>query len=191
LHLNAVQGRVLEVGLDVHLGVEAFVFRLVGDGDDLAPAGPVSVSQGQACDWYAESAVLERGAPEQTTVRQVQAARMSGRELTNLLQPLAEAGTVYLIGTVRTRAVRAELPTVAVSGETVSLRYATVEALAGAGPLRELALTVQVRHPPGVAVPVLEQAVRSDDDDRPPVLLRPWIEPPDAGARQSRVTTAL
>jgi inner membrane protein len=156
-----------------------------------APAGPVSVCQGQACDWYAESAVLERGAPERISVRQVQVGRLSGRELAGLLQPLAEAGTVYLIGTVRSRAVQDDPPTVAVSGETVTLRYATFEALAEAGPLRELALTVQVRHPPGAAVPVLEQATRSGDGDRLPALLRPWIEPPDAGARQPPVTTAL
>lgn len=156
-----------------------------------APAGPVSICQGQACDWYAESAVLEQSVPELTTVRQVQAGRMTGRELAELLRPLAEIGTVYLIGTARSPAVQDEPPTVTVSGETVTLRYAEVDVLAEAGPLRELALTVQVRHPPGVAVPVLEHAARSDDEGRLPALLRPWIESPEAGARQAPITTAL
>ena len=117
--------------------------------------GPVTVCRAANCDWYTDHAVLIRGNSEQTTTRTLKAERTTGADLVKRLQPLQDAGRVYLLGTLTIRKAESKLPVIDVTGETVALTYATPGDLTGLGPVKSADLTVQVRHPPGAVVPEL------------------------------------
>lgn len=139
-------------------------------------AGPRSACRSANCDWYAGHAVLLSGPPEQTTVRAIELQSAVASNLIEWLQPLRDAGAVYLLGTFRARGVREALPTLSVAGESVTLTYAdsTVLEALGHTPLRDVDLLVQVRHPPGRAVP--ELLTRQEPVMRLSPLLRRWVE---------------
>jgi inner membrane protein len=127
------------------------------------PAGPVTVCREGACDWYAERAVLVRGADEQTTARALKAKATTNETLLAVLAPLERIGQVYLIGHLRARIPPAP-PTITVSGmerDSVTLTYASPSELrnwASAG-VFELDVIVQVRHATGAIVPDVSIAV--------------------------------
>ena len=139
-------------------------------------AGPRSACRAAGCDWYAEHAVLVRGEPEATTTRIVKAESLSVATLTAALVPLRAVGQVYLLGSFRSRQMAELPPTVSVAGETVTLRYADPEILAGlAQPmLREVDLLVQIRHAPGSVVPDLH--MKEAATNRLDPLIQRWIE---------------
>ena len=121
------------------------------------PAGPVTVCREGTCDWYAERAVLVRGADEQTTVRTLKVKVTTTEALVAALAPLERVGQVYLIGRLRARVPPAP-PTITTTGterEIVTLTYASPSALHNwqATGVFDLDVTVQVRHTPGVDVP--------------------------------------
>lgn len=138
--------------------------------------GPRSLCGQQACDWYADHAVLVKGAAEETTTRILNVDRLSTLALTDLLVPLQESGEVYLLGALTARSVREQPPTVTVVGDSVSLHYAEPELLTGwkPGVLRDVRLTVQVRHPPGEPVP--EVVLPEGEAMRLPHELGRWLE---------------
>ena len=105
-----------------------------------------------------EHAVLVQGDPEQTSVRRVQAKAISAAVLLEKLEPLRSIGQVYLLGRMKAHGIAEQLPTVAVSGETVTLNYADPGILAdlGKNQLHEVEMFVQVRHTPGTFVPELQ-----------------------------------
>jgi hypothetical protein len=110
-----------------------------------------------ACDWYAERAVLVRGADEQTTVRTLKVKVTTTEALVAALAPLERVGQVYLIGRLRARVPPAP-PTISATGterETVTLAYASPGALRTwpVTSVFDLDVTVQVRHMPGAVVP--------------------------------------
>ena len=114
--------------------------------------GPRSVCRSGTCDWYAEHAALIRGAPEATTTYELHVERTTGAALREWLEPLAESGKQYLLGSLSASGVRPVPPVVEVSGDTVILNYAAPEMLRAwkGRTLRDVEITVQVRHAPGV-----------------------------------------
>lgn len=115
--------------------------------------GPRSACRSSSCDWYTDHADLKRGAAIETTTFPLTAQIATGEALRGALAPLEGHGTLYLLGTFEAPDSRAAPPTVEVSGDRVTLHYASPEALVTwrGRALRELDLAVQVRHAPGVA----------------------------------------
>lgn len=145
--------------------------------------GRQTVCRSGECDWYADSAVAVKGEAQTTTTRQLSAEHTSPAALAAALEPLEAAGEVYLIGSLTARGIAAHAPTVAVSGGEVSLNYAEPGVIDrwGARPLRDLLLTVQVRHAPDVAVP--EVALGEEKAGVIPAELRPWLHEYDKISR--------
>lgn len=139
--------------------------------------GPHTACRADTCDWYADHAVLVRGQPEAVTSVPLRAHRISAGALAKSLERLQSAGRVYVTGTLQAHGADAEPPTIAVSGEQATLRYASPETVRSAlsGPLRVVALVAQVRHAPGVPVPT----VTLEGGAQAPALpeeLRKWVE---------------
>ncbi|MCF7992156.1 MAG: metal-dependent hydrolase [Thiohalocapsa sp.] len=139
--------------------------------------GPVSLCTGSACDWYADHAKLERTERQDTTARPVRAQLLSADAIADLARPLADQGEVYLLGVALAEGVRPKPPTLEVEGEAVRFVYADpalLERLRGRT-LRDVELTIQVRHAPGAAaMPDAEPEGRPVDID--PRLER-WLAP--------------
>nr|WP_242467937.1 metal-dependent hydrolase [Halorhodospira neutriphila] len=137
-------------------------FRVIGpyraNGLIVATAeGPHSVCRAEACDWYAQRAVLVRGEAQETTTRRLVAEAVSRVELLEALRPLQGAGRVYLRGQV-TGEVAADEPAIGETADGAELRYARPKQLAArmrAAELEAVRLSVQVRHQPGQPVPQL------------------------------------
>jgi inner membrane protein len=138
--------------------------------------GPRSACRAGGWDWYAEHAVLIRGAPEVTTTFALSAPLATAAALAEALEPLASVGPVYLLGTLAAPGLRAEPPTLAVAGERVTLHYAAPEVIEGwrGRTLREVDLAVQVRHPPGLTPPAPPALAEASAGLHP--LLRRWVE---------------
>ena len=119
------------------------------------PGGPRSVGPTSAADWHPERAVLVPGEAEETTSLALQTSRIGARALLEALSPLEPLGRVVLVGTFTAPGARDDPPTVAVSGDRVTLSYAGPDRIAALGEarLREVDLVAQVRPAPGVAVP--------------------------------------
>lgn len=87
---------------------------------------------------------------------------------------LSRIGEVFLIGTAEGEGVKAQPPTLEVSGNRLTFDYAApalLEALDGRS-LRNLELTLQVRHAPGQTLPEPETVAPSAII---PPLLAPWL----------------
>lgn len=114
------------------------------------PSGPRSTCRGGGCDWYAEHADLSRGERQDTTSFPLTAAIATGEALQAALSPLV-ADEVYLLGTFTAPESKPRPPTIEVSGERVTLWYATPSDLArwAGRTLTAIDLTVQARHAPG------------------------------------------
>ncbi|MFP4284165.1 MAG: metal-dependent hydrolase [Desulfovermiculus sp.] len=147
-------------GQDNHAfkGVEGR-FKIIGPyaGDGLIVSteeGPRSICKADACDWYASKAVLMKGEPIETSVRQFYQTDVMLTELIDALLDLEKHGEVFLVGFIQGEGLIDEEPTIQASGEGIRLRYATLEQLARQpdGPV-QASLIVQVRHSPGVQVP--------------------------------------
>ena len=140
------------------------------------PVGPRSVCRSAACDWHPDHAALVRGAPEETQSFTIRVPQTTTGSLIESLLPLQSAGKVYLLGSLEAPGMKAVTPTVEVAGDRVTLRYAGPDTLDSWGrrALRSLDLTVQVRHPPGVAVPELPELGPGAAELHP--LLSKWIE---------------
>ncbi len=137
--------------------------------------GPRSVCRYSSCDWYAESGVAVKGAEEEVTVRHITAKTVSREELIRVLDPLREAGRVYLLGSLEARGIEQAPPCVEVSGEIVSLAYADATVLEGWRRewLRKVELVVQVRHSKGVLVPYVDEIAKDSDNLE---LIGRWVE---------------
>lgn len=140
-----------------------------------AEDGPRSVCRQATCDWYTDHAVLVRGQPETTTTTTVRVEQITVSELRQALADAEAVGQVLLTGEAKAKGAKAGPPTVEVAGETVRLVYAEPDNL-GALPavLRDVELSIQVRHPPGVAAPVV--ALAGQNREALPPLLRRWVE---------------
>jgi hypothetical protein len=117
----------------------------------------VTICREGTCDWYAERAVLVRGADEQTTTRLFKLKMTSTGALLAALSTLEQIGQVYLVGHLRAH-VPASPPTVTVAGDNlrvVTLTYARPKDLRAwpATAVFDVDLIVQVRHSPGAIVP--------------------------------------
>ncbi len=113
------------------------------------PDGPRSACNSTACDWYAEHADLSRGVAQTTTSFTLDAPVASTDGIRAALATLT-APEIYLLGTFIAPETKPAPPTVMVSGERVTLFYATPDSLGtwNGRVLAELALTVQARHTP-------------------------------------------
>ena len=135
-------------------------------------SGARSLCRASGCDWYAERAELQQGAPQETRVHEIHAPVIQGRALRSVLAPLQNVGEVYLLGTVRAKGITEQPPTLTLSGERVHLHYARPAQLPERT-LREVEVTVQIRHPPGRMVPELKRP--APENDALPPLLRRWV----------------
>ena len=139
--------------------------------------GPRSLCASANCDWHASHAKILHGEPLETTSLPIQGATLSASDIRELLRPLEEAGEVYLIGSLLLSGVKDEPPIVEVAGETVRLVYARPERLDPwrGKTLREVDLTVQVRHVPGATLPEVAPLAASSASIDP--LLQRWLTP--------------
>lgn len=138
-----------------------------------ADARTVTACRSSACDWYADHAVLMKGKPENTTTTTLKIDQISRDSLLETLRRLQSAGKVLVLGSMRARGAREQLPAVKVSGEVVTFSYAGVEALEGLpAQLREVNLVAQVRHEPGSTVP--DVALTGESRGMDPLLER-WV----------------
>ncbi len=111
-----------------------------------------------------------------TTTTVIESDRLPLATLTDALDPALEAGRVYLLGTAAAKGAMPVPPTLEVSGETVTFNYATPDALDDWRPttLRQVALTVQIRHAPNATPPAFALPDRADTPATPGPLQR-WI----------------
>jgi len=137
--------------------------------------GPRSVCRQSNCDWYTDHAVLVRGQPEITTTTTAKGDQVTVKELREALAESENIGQVLLTGEVTVKGAKAEPPTVEVVGETVRLVYAEPDVLATLpGVLRDVELSVQVRHAPGSKSPTFRLDARQGPTLDP--LLGRWVE---------------
>jgi inner membrane protein len=136
--------------------------------------GPVTVCLSEGCDWHPERAVLRPAGAEAITVLNLAPKATTGPALAARLRSLEQAGRVYLLGQVETRAGQPKAPTLTGSETRLELHYATPADLAGIGAILSGEITVQVRHPPGVPIP--EIGPEPAPVGRHPLLER-WIKP--------------
>ena len=118
-------------------------------------AGPVTACQSSKCDWYTRRAVLMPGKQQETTSFDITTTTATGPELAAHIEHLREFGEVLVLGTFDTLRAKEDLPVVAVGGERVTFHYATPATLRGFRTVRDVQLTVQVRHDPAIRVPDL------------------------------------
>lgn len=139
--------------------------------------GPVSLCATSTCDWYASHTRILLGEPIETSSRPIQGATLSASAIREALQPLEAVGEVYLVGSVLLQGIKAEPPTLEVSGETVRLVYARPALLEQwrGKTLRDVDLTAQVRHARAAEVPELMPLTAASADVHP--LLQRWITP--------------
>lgn len=115
--------------------------------------GEVTACQSAGCDWYTSRAIIHKGQPQTTTTITLTTTHTTGTAVAKHLQPLAEVAEVFLVGTFTARRAVEHLPLVGVSGETVRLRYARPEAMRQFKTIRDVSITVQIRHKPGAMLP--------------------------------------
>lgn len=145
--------------------------------------GPQTVCRSGDCNWYADSAVAVKGERQVTVTRHIDAEHTSPAALMAALKPIDVQGEVYLIGSLTARGITAQAPSVAVSGNDVSLSYAEPGVIEswGARPLRDLLITVQIRHSPGDTIPQI--ALSEETAGVIPAELRPWLRENDKISR--------
>ena len=138
-------------------------------------AGPRSICRAESCDWYASHAVLVRAGAEKVKTAFFRTGRITAGALLQALEPWAQAGRVYLIGTFKAPGIRNEPPTVEVAGESVTLRHASPDVLKGhAGLLlKAVDLSAQLRYPGSEAVPEIGNLQGTGTELHP--LLRKWV----------------
>lgn len=137
-------------------------------------AGVRTVCNAEQCSWYPEHAVLVAGKSEQTTIRQVGLTATSADALLSSLTPLTNSGDVYLSGSVHGQ-LQSNGITVQNKGERTTLYHARPGAISGDVQLRDVTLTVQIRHAAGVQVPVLTIAETLQEPEISEILLK-WLE---------------
>jgi len=138
--------------------------------------GPRSVCAGASCDWYADRAVLNRGAVQLTTSRRIRAKALGFQDLRSAIERLQGAGEVLLIGEVEAQGIDPVPPVIQAGADgAAELRYARPAELTGwPERLRGVELVAQVRHHAGVAVPEIDLAA-GGGSELPPRLRR-WVE---------------
>jgi len=141
--------------------------------------GPRSLCRNEACNWYAEKAVLVRGERQATTTTTFRAEHIRASALYERLATLQSAGEIYLIGTVQARNIPAESPTVEVSGEAATLNYAAPSVIRAWDDtlLEQVELVLQLRHAPGQEPPELPTGMSGDMIGLHP-LLKKWVGNP-------------
>ena len=140
------------------------------------PNGPRSLCRNDSCDWYADKAVLIQGEKQITTTTTFKAKNIHSGSLHERLRPLLSYGEVYLIGEIQAAGIPARLPTVEVNAETATLHYAAPSALDAWGDvlLKEVELTLQLRHSPGQDIPELPTGMAEEEQGLHP-LLQKWV----------------
>ncbi|MCB1761333.1 MAG: metal-dependent hydrolase [Gammaproteobacteria bacterium] len=139
--------------------------------------GARSICRSNICDWYADHAALSRGREETTTTIHYSSEMIGRDSLIETLTPLQSMGEVYLIGQLKVKNIHSAPPTVEAAGEQVRLRYASPERMKQweSRMLRNIDLTIQVRHPPGVSIPTFVEPETADLRQFHPLLKR-WLD---------------
>jgi inner membrane protein len=154
-----------------------------GDGGFLlrAPAesgaGVKSLCKSASCDWYASHAVLLKAQAQHTTTTTLKRPRWDTASLREALAPWSALGEVYLLGELTSPSIPAQPPNISKTADRLSLQYADPAQLADwpGGPLRDLDLSIQLRHPPGLQPPALNLDQAEPGPSRHPLLQR-WID---------------
>ena len=141
------------------------------------PEGPRAACRAASCDWYADRAAAIEGEAETVTVMPLHAERATAAGFLDALERLEASGAVYVSGTLRGRGIEPAAPSVDVTGERVSLYYASPEVLRErlSGALGAVSVVAQVRHAPGATVPPVTLAEVSPAAVVPEGL-RKWME---------------
>jgi len=139
--------------------------------------GARSACRASACDWYADYAALQQGDSEITTTILVKHDRILAEDLQRTLEQYDRHGRVYLLGRAMARRVSAIPPTLSVSGEVLLFHYATLEQLIRLGnkPLRDVSLTVQIRHAPDTQLPSTDVPQSPSGTTQMPDTLQKWL----------------
>ncbi len=137
------------------------------------PEGVKTLCRTSGCDWHAEHTVLISGQPQQSTSFSFQAKTLSWEQLRVALSPYAGWET-YLLGEARSGKPIDRPPLITTQGERVRFDHARLQDLEGLdGVIHDLALSLQVRHSPGVNPPPLvigvPQVAQTDELSR-------WVE---------------
>ena len=141
--------------------------------------GPVSLCTGSACDWYADHAALERTIRQDTTATPVEAPILTVGALVERVRPLTAKGDVYLLGSALVGpGVKPDPPALEVNGEVLRFVYASPAVLdqLATRTLREVELTVQIRHSPDTVVAAPEAPAAAPREVHP-LLRRYWVSP--------------
>ena len=136
--------------------------------------GVETICATEQCTWYPEHAVLVAGQVQQTTMRQIAVDTITADSIRQSLQSLENVGDVFVSGSVQ-----GTLPdngaTVQTNGNRTNLYYATTDTLIGTDQLRQVSLSVQVRHDVGVQVPEVTVHATQPTSTISESLLK-WIE---------------
>lgn len=130
------------------------------------------------CDWYVEHSALRQLEQESTITTTLSVARITRKDLLNIIEPWASLGRVYLSGTFTVHGVQDDNPTRMVSGETVILKFADARELEtwGFTVMRNVSLSIQLRHLEQLPVPELKQPDRESAILPADVTLQKWID---------------
>lgn len=114
--------------------------------------GVETICATEQCTWYPEHAVLVAGQKQQTTMRQIAVDASTPDSIRQSLTTLESVGDVFVSGSLQGN-LQDNGSTVQTNGDRTNLYYATTDTLTGTEPLRQVSLSVQVRHDVGVQVP--------------------------------------
>lgn len=139
-------------------------------------AGPVSVCQTAACDWYAEHTILNRESAQITTSISIELDRIKMADLISKLEAYQRFGQLYLLGSASTTVAYSAPPTLKVTGDQLIFNYTSLHTLASTNmrSLRNVVLSVQIRHSTGTKItdPKLPQ---SSADSSLEAILKRWL----------------
>ena len=118
--------------------------------------------------------MLVAGQVQQTTMRQIAVDTITAENIQQSLKPLENVGDVFVSGSVQGKLLD-NGTTVQINGDRANFYHAATDTLAGTDQLRQVSLSVQVRHDVGVQVPeVTVQAVQPTSTISESLLK--WIE---------------
>ena len=126
----------------------------------------VSVSHSSSTDWYAQSAILEKGEPEYTTTFHIQKSQIVSNALLDALKSISNGSRTYLVG---------ELFYVHKSGEkeAKTLEYLPLSELKPNTWLIDVDLRVQIKHSPST---VISELTIKNDPLKPDNIMEEWLK---------------
>jgi inner membrane protein len=126
----------------------------------------ISVSHSSSTDWYAQSAVLEKGEPEYTTTFHIQRRQVASNALLGALKSISNNSRTYLAGNLFYLYKSGEK-------EQKTLEYLPLSELEPNVWLVDVDLRVQIKHSPSTVIPPLtirNEPIKSDS------VMEKWLK---------------